>query len=359
MPPHYPTPVKARLRGTEAYLTNHHIPHCKMDLFREFGIRSKPRGWAILTSNSDRRHPEHEKRGRPPIITPEDLRRMEELLWKYGFQARQLSWKALANEAGITASARTVERAMGTLHYRKCIACEKGWVSPSNAGRRVKAAQLALFYRPKPTDWHDIRWSDECHFTIGQQSGKIRIIRKPGERYCPDCIYHEPKKSDDEPVERYHVWAAVGWNFKSSLYFYHVPTNTNGKMSLQIYHDVILEGAIRPWLDAGEEFVLEEDGDSGHGTGRKSNIVKAWKEEHGLKHFFNTPNSPDLSPIENCWRYVKQFISANTSITGSRLLELILAGWERIPQVKINAMVDSMVVRMQDVIASGGQMTGW
>lgn len=251
---------------------------------------------------------------------------------------------------------------MGTLYYRKCIACEKGWVSPANAERRVKAAQLALFYRPKPTDWRDIRWSDECHFTVGQQSGKIRIIRKPGERYCPDCIHHQPKPkstSDDEPVERYHVWAAVGWNFKSQLYFYKVPTNTNGKMSLQIYRDNILEGVVRPWLDAGEKFVLEEDGDSGHGTGQGHNVVKAWKEEHGLKHFFNTPHSPDLSPIENCWRAVKQYISANISITGLGLMELVLAGWKRIPQPKINQMVDSMVVRMQQVLASGGLMTGW
>ncbi|KAK0655334.1 hypothetical protein B0T16DRAFT_396719, partial [Cercophora newfieldiana] len=194
---------------------------------------------------------------------------MEEILWTYGFQARRLGWKALGNEAGVKASARTIERAMGTLQYRKCIACEKGWVSPSNAEQRVKAARLALFYRPTQESWRDIRWSDECHFTIGQQSGKVRIIRKPGERYCPDCIFHQPKpKKDDEPVERYHVWAAVGWNFKSELHFYQVPTNTNGKMSLEIYRNVILEGAVRPWLDAGEKFVLEEDSDSGHASVR-------------------------------------------------------------------------------------------
>ena len=130
-------------------------------------------------------------------------------------------------------------------------------------------------------------------------------------------------------------------------------------MSLQIYRDNILEGAVRPWLDAGEKFVLEEDGDSGHGTGQGHNVVKAWKEEHGLKHFFNTPHSPDLSPIENCWRAVKQYISANISITGLGLMELVLAGWKRIPQPKINQIVDSMIVRMQQVLASGGLMTGW
>ena len=98
-------------------------------------------------------------------------------------------------------------------------------------------------------------------------------------------------------------------------------------MSLQVYRDVILDGPVAQWLARGDEFVLEEDGDSGHGGGNstKRNIVKAWKKEHGLKHYFNTPGSPDLSPIENCWRAVKQYIKANFRL-GSDLKALVLEG---------------------------------
>lgn len=38
-------------------------------------------------------------------------------------------------------------------------------------------------------------------------------------------------------------------------------------------------------------FVLEEDGDSRHGTG-KSNIVRTWKEQNGLEAYFNCHDSP-------------------------------------------------------------------
>ena len=78
-----------------------------------------------------------------------------------------------------------------------------------------------------------------------------------------------------------------------------------------------------------------------------------------IRSMFNTPHSLDLSPIENCWRAVKHYISANISITGLGLMELVLAGWKRIPQSKINQMVDFMIVRMQQVLASRGLMTGW
>ena len=96
----------------------------------------------------------------------------------------------------------------------------------------------------------------------------------------------------------------------------------------------------------------------GLGDLHQTTPVKAWKEEHGLKHFFNTPGSPDLSPIENCWRAVKQYVKANR-YPGSDLRLLILEGWRRIDQTSINKPVDSMVVRMQDVLACEGQMTGW
>jgi hypothetical protein len=81
-------------------------------------------------------------------------------------------------------------------------------------------------------------------------------------RYCQDCI-----QEADEPAEkdkkRFHCWAAIGYNFKSDIYFYNVPGNTNGKMSQQVYISQILEPIVKPWIDRGDKFVLEEDGDSG------------------------------------------------------------------------------------------------
>ncbi|KAH9205276.1 hypothetical protein DL95DRAFT_277133, partial [Leptodontidium sp. 2 PMI_412] len=64
------------------------------------------------------------------------------------------------------------------------------------------------------------------------------------------------------------------------------------------------------------------------------------------------PSSPDLLPIESCWRAVKQYIAKHrrhdSTMDDSRCLAI--EGWERIPQETINKWVDSMVWRMEDVL---------
>jgi hypothetical protein len=256
----------------------------------------------------------------------------------------------------VDVSWKTIQRAMGTLGYRKCVVCTKGWVSPSNATRRYEQAEKALQLRPQPEDWYDVRWSDECHFSLGPE-GKVLIIRKPGERYCPDCI-QERRNPQTKHINRLHVWAAVGHDFKSELVFYEVPGNTNGKMSQKVYRDVILEGLVQSWLTRGDQFILEEDGDSGHGPGKKNNIVKQWKTAHGLKHFFNTPGSPDLSPFKPCWRIVKAHVAKFDTWTTDQLRNAILEGWEEVTQDRINRLVDKMPQVMKDVIDGKGKMTG-
>ncbi len=150
------------------------------------------------------------------------------------------------------------------LNYHKCLACVKGWLAEPSAERRVEWATVMLSKYPKKEDWFRVRFSDEVHFGYGPE-GQLHIIRQPGTRYRWDCIQHrDPPPEKDR--KRLHCWAAVGYNFKSDIYFYEVPGNSNGKMTHKVYIDSILDPVVKPWLERGDDFVLEEDGDSGHGV---------------------------------------------------------------------------------------------
>ena len=116
---------------------------------------------------------------------------------------------------------------MGTMDYHKCIACQRGWVSKASAEKRVNYARLMLGRYPLVDDWKRVRFSGKAHFGYGSQT-KLHIVRKPGQRFCQDCIQERdaPKEKD---LKRYHCWAAVGWDFKSDIIFYDAG-NGNGKM---------------------------------------------------------------------------------------------------------------------------------
>jgi hypothetical protein len=90
-------------------------------------------------------------------------------------------------EVGLDVSINTIKRTMGTLDYRKYIACQRDWISPKTAVRRLEYAKIILARYPDTEDWKRVRFNDEVHFGWGPQ-GKLRIIHKSGERNCPDCI---------------------------------------------------------------------------------------------------------------------------------------------------------------------------
>ena len=104
--------------------------------------------------------------------------------------------------------------------------------------------------------------------------GTLRIIRKPGERYCQDCVQEgDPKGGGEKKSDhkRQHVWASAGFEHKSDL---------------RVYIDSILEPVVKPWILAARSgrinpFILEEDSDSGHRGGDSYNPVRRWKAEMG------------------------------------------------------------------------------
>ncbi|KAF2029788.1 hypothetical protein EK21DRAFT_89559 [Setomelanomma holmii] len=195
-----------------------------------------------------------ERRGRPRLISNWHLKEMDRIIKEDGFEAHALLWHDLAYEVGLEGlDSRTIAHAMGNImSYHKCIACQKKWCNKKLAKDRKAWAELMKDRYPEPSDWYRVRFSDEVHWAIGPQGS----------------IYIREEKDDREKVlKRVHAWAAIGHNFKSDLTFYEIKSNTNGKMTQRAYIDQFLEPVVKPWLERGDDFVLEEDGNSGHGPG--------------------------------------------------------------------------------------------
>lgn len=366
--PCHDTPTKARFRARVKDLLK--IPALSRmqqatrsvhQIGAEEGIAAGSQ-WRILHHASDRRATSNKmlskRRGPKFLVTVDELHQAEQIIDSGTFDERAMTWDSLAYECGTAAKGSTLRTHMQQHGYRRCVACRKGWVSNGLRERRVKFAKLLLARFPHPEDWKRVRFSDEVHFSFGPQ-GRMYIIRKRGDRYCKDCIQdaQEPQSKDKDRV---HCWAAIGYNFKSELHFYDIASNTNGKMTAQYYRDGILDGIVKPWIERGDNFILEEDRDGAHGLPQnKAGIVQQWKEQHGLQHYFNMSGSPDLSPIENAWQPLKQATKKTPHWTKLELESITAEAWyDGLDQATLNKWCLSMPQRLQEVIDSKGMMIG-
>lgn len=80
---------------------------------------------------------------------------------------------------------------METIGHYKGFACRKRWCNERTKTKMVKVRKIWK-KRYRKEDWYPVRFSDECHYGIGPQE----TLRKPGERYCQDCIPERDPKAD-------------------------------------------------------------------------------------------------------------------------------------------------------------------
>ena len=132
-------------------------------------------------------------------------------------------------------------------------------------------------------------------------------------------------------------------------------------MTSKVYVE-ILKAMIKPQLDAGKDFILEEDGDTSHGGDKaaKTNIARIWKEDHPkLEHYTNAPHSPDLAPVERMWLFMEEKVNAQDHFDEATLMRLCEEAWESIPQATIDRICGEWYDGLIKVIWRGGKMSGY
>ena len=133
----------------------------------------------------------------------------------------------------------------------------------------------------------------------------------------------------------------------------------DGALSQHAYINNVLDPVVKKWLLRGDKFVLKEDGASGHNPHTNGNIVKMWRERHGLVPFTDTPRSPDLSPMENAWRAPKAYIFEHAVWDIDAIKDCANNAWESLKDESANQWIRSMPQRCSDVIRLDGQLTNW
>ena len=214
------------------------------------------------------RHVTKPRSGRPPKLNARDIRRLVRAVTS-SQDGRQASFMKLAKDLNIKASVETIRKALRKAGFRRCVACPKPLVSWENRKKRLKWAKAHLHWTVE--DWHRIIFTDESTFETGQRA-KTWVTRRPGERYCPDCMI-KFKHSGQQSVM---VWGGICGDQASELIEFRatLKRNRKGEMKTSIsstdYINQILEPWVEGWYKAlaaqGRRPILMEDGASIHSS---------------------------------------------------------------------------------------------
>jgi transposase len=147
-----------------------------------------------------------------------------------------------------------------------------------------------------------------------------------------------------------NAWGAIGYGYKSPVIFLK-GTGKAGAFKQLDYLAQILKPHIQDILDAfaaqtyllrpSAEPLFMEDGNAAHGHKSHSNCCAQWRTKHGIILMPHPSTSPDMNPIEKCWRRIKQALHRRRKqpTTVAEMEAMVLEEWDRIPQDWINKLV--------------------
>jgi transposase len=173
------------------------------------------------------------------------------------------------------------------------------------------------------------------------------VTRKRGERTHPTCIQHQFHRGHTIPV---NAWGAIGYGYKSPLLFIRGSGKKGAFKQIDYLSQVLaphLEGIVEAFaavtylLRLSVEPLFMEDGNSAHGHKSTRNYYAQWRTKHGIILMPHPSTSPDMNPIEKCWRRIKQALHRRRRqpTTEAEMEAMVLEEWDRIPQDWINELV--------------------
>ncbi|GFW04475.1 transposable element Tc1 transposase [Trichonephila clavipes] len=174
-------------------------------------------------------------------------------------------------------------------------------ITPEHRQLRLQWCQARSMWNV--TDWQKVVFSDESRFVLGTDDNRVRVWRRPGERYNPPpntVLRHTARTAC------VMVWGGIAYDSRSTLIV------MRGTLTCQRYVDDIL----RP-------------------------------------HTLPLPTrSPDLSPVVHVWDELKRQLPSCHSVHDLELAVQDL--WAHLPQDNIRCLINSMPDRVAACFAAGG-----
>ncbi|GFW74756.1 transposable element Tcb2 transposase [Trichonephila clavipes] len=184
-------------------------------------------------------------------------------------------------------------------------------------------------------------------FSVHPDNRRIFIWRDRGIRNNP-AFLHESVRFGGGGVL---VYGGISIDGFTDLYIIR-----NGPLTAHRYRNEILRPIVVPYAAAiGDDFILMDDYCRKH----RANLVEDLFLEEGVVRMEWPTCSPDLNPIEYVWDSLGRRVASHQPPpqTLQELERDLLEEWDKIPQLVINSLIDSMPQRCSTLLAVRGNHT--
>jgi transposase len=244
----------------------------------------------------------------------------------------------------------TIKKTLYRLGFRRQVARRK---PPITEETRQKRLAFALEHIDWTLDqWRTILWTDETWVTAGPHR-KQYVTRRQGEEWEDTCIVERHQRKGG-----WMFWGSFsGLNGKGPGLFWEKDWGTITEESYCQHIVPMICGWLRLSRSDGHHLVFIQDNAPAHSA--KGTLAEL--AARGITVLWWPPNSPDLTPIEACWNWMKDYLEdkygLEERISYDRHRLYVQEGWDALPQSFLDELIESMPARMHAVVKAEGRYT--
>ncbi|GFV68895.1 transposable element Tcb2 transposase [Trichonephila clavipes] len=190
-------------------------------------------------------------------------------------------------------------------------------------------------------------FSDESRVSVHPNNRRIFIWRECGCRNNPASV-HESDRFGGGGVL---VYGGISIDVRTDLYIIR-----DGPLTARRYSDEILRPIVVPYAATiGDDFILMDYNCRPH----RANLVEDFLFEEGTVRMEWSASSADINQIEHVWNALGRRVAGHQPPpqTLQELERALLEEWDKIPQLVINSLIDSMPQRCSTLLAVRGNHT--
>ncbi|GFY16927.1 transposable element Tcb1 transposase [Trichonephila clavipes] len=175
------------------------------------------------------------------------------------------------------------------------------------------------------TEWRNVVFSAESHFCFFNDSQRIRVWRRRGERSNPAVTVERPTARQRGIM----VWGAIAYDSTSHL------VRIQGTLNAQRYVQNVLRPVAILYLQGLPNAIFQQDYAHPHTARIFQHVLR------GVQMLPRPAYSLDLSPIEHVWDVIgRRLQTLPLPRTNDQLWQMVEREWRTIPQDTIRTLID-------------------